>query len=291
MNNHILKISSAGNRFLLVDKRWFGNSPPSAWSNHTFKTNKSFKDFLSLSQKNLSFKKKFLKTLLSKKDLFLTDGLVVIRPTTKKVFSWICDFYNKDGSSAEMCGNATCCISNYSFELGLSLNTFQMGKEIVQPIKNQQGHYGIRLKNIPLVLGDFQHEFQGQKITFSLISPGAPHGVIECSTKGELVFDKKTLKTLAQKLRFQHPKSSQGMNVSFFQVEKQGQLKAITYERGVEDFTMACGTGALSVAFVYLHKRKALKKLKTVFVRMPGGELEVHIGPQIALFSPAKKGW
>ena len=82
------------------------------------------------------------------------------------------------------------------------------------------------------------------------------------------------------------------MNVSFFQIKEANQLKAITYERGVEDFTLSCGTGALATAFVYLYRYNfPIKNPKIISVQMPGGNLEVQKGPPPALFSFPKKGF
>ena len=186
-----------------------------------------------------------------------------------------------------MCGNAACCISTYAKWMSLSPKTFLLGKETVSPVANG----GIALKKSPVPIADYHFPFNGHSLNFTLIRTGVPHGVIECPAKNLVDFeDKETLKKIAQNLRFKNPQDKKGMNVSFFQMEKPNRLKAITYERGVEDFTLACGTGALAVTFVYLHKHK-IKNLKTVFVNMPGGELKVQIKPKAYLFSPVKKGY
>ena len=286
MNNSLLKISGAGNRFLLVDHRWFGASPPAEWEEHSYKTKINFEDFLKLSAMPLAQRKHFIEKLISEKNLSLTDGLVILKQ--KKNLS--CDFYNKDGSTAEVCGNAACCISVYAESIGHPVSLFQMRKEEIKTVKNSKGQWGISLTTAPSVKGAFLFDFQGQAQTYTLISSGVPHGVIECPIEKKFFSKIKTeFKFLAQSLRFQNPQDDKGMNVSFFQVEQPDRLKAITYERGVEDFTLACGTGALAVAFVYLQKHQL--NIKALAVQMPGGELEVQIKPQLALFSPIKKGY
>ena len=280
MSNYILKISGAGNRFLLADKQNFNrDSSALGWEQNSYKTKHSFEDFTALAKTDISNRKVFLKKLISEPDLSLTDGLIVIN--RKSETSFYCDFYNKDGSTAEMCGNASCCVSMYAHWLNFPLKTLLLGKTELFCLKEG----GIIFKKInPSILG-----FKEKELNFSFINTGVPHGVIECSN--ESVFSNKTdLKKIAQKLRFKNINGNQGMNVSFYQVIQSNRLKAFSYERGVEDWTLACGTGALASALVYLHKH-SIKNTNIIFVEMPGGRLKVQVHPDLALFSPVKKGF
>ena len=252
---------------------------------HSYKTKKNFEGFFKLSGLSLLKRKKFIEDLISDKELSLTDGLVILKKKGQEEMS--CDFYNKDGSTAEMCGNAACCVSTYIHWMSLPVKSFQFGEEKV----SCSAKGGISLDKIPSPLADYDFNFNGMSFSFILIKPGVPHAVLECKPKGRLDFkDKTTLKKLAQSLRFKNPKDEKGMNVSFFQIEKENRLKAISYERGVEGFTLACGTGALAVASVYRHNHQ-IKNTKTITVTMPGGELKVQFEPQASLFSPVKKGY
>ncbi len=287
MGHHLLKMSAGGNRFLIADKRWLNNEPPPGeWKAHSFKTKSAFADFLKLSALSASKRERFIKNLLSPPALSLTDGLVVLKENKKSALS--CDFYNKDGSTAEMCGNAACCVSAYAEWISPSLKSFLFGRETV--FRTAQG--GISLKTAPAPAVDCYFAFHGRSsLSFAFIQPGAPHGVMECPIKGLAQFDnREMLKKIAQELRFKNPKSKKGMNISFFQKEERSRLKAISYERGVEGFTLACGTGALAVALVYLRKYQ-IKNLKTVFITMPGGQLKIQLRPKLVLFSPVKKGY
>ena len=111
----------------------------------------------------------------------------------------------------------------------------------------------------------------------------------------------KLLKPLALKLRTKNINNySEGMNVSFYQVLSKNKLKAITFERGVEDWTLACGTGALAVSLVYLSKETQgeaqqiqVKKSQqeNLRIEMPGGSLKVEKGDRLKLFSEVKKSF
>ena len=279
MKNYILKISGAGNRFLLADKNNFGlNSSPYNWEEHSYKTTESFEEFSKLIQFNFQKRRIFIQKLLSQPDLSLTDGLIVLK--REEDSSFYCDFYNKDGSTAEMCGNASCCISMYAHWQSFPLKKFLLGKTQVFCVKE-----GGIILNLPKPsITDFEED-----CNFSFINTGVPHGVIECP-KSLNFSKKKELETVAKKLRFRNIKGHQGMNVSFYTALKKNQLKAVTYEQGVEDWTLACGTGALAVALVYVH-RHSINNAKIIFVNMPGGQLKVQIEPHLALFSPVKKGF
>ena len=233
--------------------------------------------------------KTFIERLISHKELSLTDGLVVLKKSQKFLFE--CDFYNKDGSKAEMCGNAACCLSFYANNLSLPKKPFLFEKKVL----SFQIGGSIALNQKPVPLGDYDFSFCKTKSSFTLIDSGAPHAVLKCPIKDLSEFNNKAvLKKIAQSLRFKNPKDKKGMNVSFFEVEKAGHLKAITYERGVENWTLACGTGALASAFVYLDKlvdKKTAGQIKTIFINMPGGQLKVQTQPDIMLFSPVKKGY
>ena len=223
---------------MLVDPKWFGRLPPKEWKNYTYSTTKNFADFLNLSDISLFQRKIFIKDLICNKELSLTDGLVVLRsklltPTNdpqggrkkdrqstvagakqspKKEPDLICDFYNRDGTTAEMCGNAACCISDYMAGRGFFYFSFLLGRETVAMAKNDKGKWGISLTGNPFPKGDFPFEFKGERYAYTLISSGVPHAVIECPLGGK-VLDLQNpgeLRPLAKKLRFQNPKSNQG---------------------------------------------------------------------------------
>ena len=277
--NYILKISGTGNRFLLIDKRWFSrNTAPDGWLSYSRSSSLNFEDFTHLSTTNTSHRKKIIAHLTSNPQLSSTDGLIILKETDD---SLVCDFYNKDGSEAEMCGNAACCISFYLEWLGLNIKSFQLGKKKVKPVS--KGGIIIEKPINPIINCN-------QPFVFSFIDTGVPHGVIHYL---KLNFENKTdLKKLAMQLRFQNIRSYQkGMNVSFYQtLSDHDQLKAITYERGIEDFTLACGTGALAVSLIHRDKYK-LKSNQLLTVKMPGGTLKVKDGTHLKLFSQVKKGF
>ena len=321
----LLKISGAGNRFLLVDQKWLQDEKnPESWENHSHPTKLKFEDFTALSESDLSQRKKLLSDFLSHHSLNLTDGLVVLREKTirkttntntaseiEKIL--ICDFYNKDGSKADMCGNAACCLAFYFNWLGLNVKKFVLGNQKVRLDLNGAVLLDKPKKEPLLVMDPF---------LFYFIDTGVPHGVIFCdkihypslnssieSLSNPSIENLNSMTKRVQALRFKNiPPYKEGMNVSFYQVLSSYHLKAITFERGVEDFTLACGTGALAVSLIHNHKsnlekesivKKTISNKDSSFkkqnsfikVEMPGGTLEVEIGEQLRLTSQVKKGF
>lgn len=279
----LVKMSAAGNRFLIVDKR----------VSEVFSRDSLFisampfdlKEVFSLSERSLEERTKFLKKLQfgNHKDF---DGLVVIKESDK--YPLVCDFFNCDGSFADMCGNAACCLAFYGKELmriteGSSFK-FLFGKKlIVGEYENNQIWIKINSPKVEFFSKPFI--FQNRSYSYSLIISGVPHGVIK--KEGPLLTD--SLRPVASMLRYKNPKSEFGMNVSFYSIQEKNHLEALTYERGVEDFTLSCGTGAVAVALAFSEHRNNAKEKVTV--QMPGGMLTVKLQPEVKLSSPAQWGW
>ena len=311
----LLKISGAGNRFLLADERWFkGLTAPINWTKDSQPTELKFEDFKTFSTLDLAKREKIIASLLSNPQLSQTDGLVILRSSDKE--GLIFDFYNKDGSQAEMCGNATCCLAFYLNWLDLNVKEFFLGTQKIS--FDSKG--AVLLKKPKNKAQSFTKPFP-----FYFIDTGVPHGVIPCDTlsfekiysyKTELPLNNSPIESLkdlrekAQALRFKNiPPYKEGMNVSFYQALSNDHIKAVTFERGVEDFTLACGTGALAVSLIHKYKnnfkgmlikkdqnqKDSLKEEKTqsplVKVEMPGGVLTVEIGEKLKLSSQVKKGF
>jgi diaminopimelate epimerase len=186
-------------------------------------------------------------------------------------YKW--DFYNADGSFAEMCGNAARCAALFVNEY-LSSSTsgsykFKTGAGIVtaQILGNER----VRI-HMPVVK-DYQESrtlvIDDKPYAFAFINTGVPHLVMLLSNYRNAT----ELKEVAKKARHHEELAPFGANVTFYVKEKKGQLRAVTFERGVEDYTQACGTGAVAAAFVEFKKSGE----RNLDVHMPGGILSVQI--------------
>ena len=186
-------------------------------------------------------------------------------------------FYNADGSLGEMCGNGARCIARYGYENGLAgeVQRIETTAGLVTGWRVSQRMYRVRL-NDPSVIDPARAAGAGGK-SFAcgyveLGCPGLPHAVVELDDWDEWAED--ALRELGRELR-RHPAFPKGANVTFVRKVGDNALKAVTFERGVEGFTLACGTGCGATAAI-MTLRGAVSGRDTV-IRMPGGELSVTL--------------
>jgi diaminopimelate epimerase len=208
---------------------------------------------------------------------FTTDGLIFIEKSIDRSVDFEWDFYNSDGSVAEMCGNAARCVTLYyvlkvNRKTEIKFNTLA-GKvegsilssshilkstervKVKMPQLKTLAPYDSDIKKLQVKVGD-------RRIQGCLVSAGVPHFVIEDEPNEQL----------AKALRKVKDFGENGANITFVQTSPGGFTQAITYERGVEDFTLACGTGAVAAAKYY---RTLYPEAIQQTIEMPGGELSV----------------
>ena len=180
-------------------------------------------------------------------------------------------FYNSDGTRGEMCGNGARCICRFAYDLGIAgaEMTVQTDAGLVPGWRIDENQYKVKLNN-PSVL-DLNRK--GDIAYAELGDPGVPHAVAEY--RGDLWAAKDSLRESMRQLRFD-PAFPKGANVNFYQMLGEDAVRVLTFERGVEDFTLACGTGTGSVASVLW--KKGLLKGDVLTAHNPGGTLKVTVG-------------
>ena len=180
-------------------------------------------------------------------------------------------FYNSDGSRGEMCGNGARCICRYAYELGVAGENMvvQTDAGLVPGWRIEEELYRIHLNN-PSVLDFFRRE---DAVYVELGNPGIPHSVTELPHLFWEMTD--ILRPTAQKLRYA-PEYPKGANVNFYSWTSDTSVRILTYERGVEDYTLACGTGCGSIASVLYTKGQLPGGVLTAVNK--GGTLTVTVG-------------
>ncbi len=179
-------------------------------------------------------------------------------------------FYNADGSRGEMCGNGARCICRFAYDHGIAgaEMTVQTDAGIVEGRRISESEYLVRLNN-PTVT-DLNRK--GDIAYVELGSPGVPHAVQEVRglrwAMGEM------LRQHAKALRYD-PAFPKGANVNFYTMLDETTVRILTYERGVEDYTLACGTGSAAAAVVLCVKGRLPAGVLTVKNR--GGDLKVTV--------------
>lgn len=191
-------------------------------------------------------------------------------------------FYNSDGSLGEMCGNGARCVCRYACERGYADGTVRVETTagLVTGWRQSRDRFRIRL-NTPTVL-ETERVLTLDGETYccgyaELGNPGIPHLTVEIPDLLLRIDDEEALgalRMLGRKLRY-HPALPKGANVNFYQVTGPQHLRQLTYERGVEDFTLACGTGAGSLAAVLTASGRM--DGANVQVQTAGGDLDVEV--------------
>ena len=179
-------------------------------------------------------------------------------------------FYNSDGSRGEMCGNGARCICKYAYDHGIAgeAMTVQTDAGLVPGWRIAENLYRIHLNN-PSIL-DFYR--RNDAVYVELGEPGIPHSVTELP---HLYWEMaEFLRPTAKRLRFagEYPK---GANVNFYAWTTDTSVRILTYERGVEDYTLACGTGCGSTASVLWTEGKLPGGVLTC--QNKGGTLKVTV--------------
>ena len=190
------------------------------------------------------------------------DGMVVVLPHPEYDFEW--EFYNADGSYAEMCGNASRAVAHFAHEKGISKNgkaEFLTGAGVIHATIS--GLYVVSDMVEPRII---RTDIEEDGEIWWLIDSGVPHLVVVRDNID--TFDLKQARKLREKYN---------VNVNICKIEG-NTMHVRTYERGVEDETLACGTGMVA-CFIRNYKEK----------KVPG-QVKVHPKSKDELYVSCEEG-
>jgi diaminopimelate epimerase len=243
-NNAInfVKLVGAGNDFILIDNRVYRISS-------------------ALKLKGLARK------ICDRKFGAGADGLLVLE-SSKSADSRM-RIFNPDGSEAAMCGNGARCFAYYILSCDKTAGMRDLSLETRAGIV-KASVLGSEVKiNLPRPKGlklDIPLKLNGRAIKVNFIDTGVPHTVI--FVEG---LDRIDVKNLGSQIRNHRYFSPSGTNVNFVEQISPDSLKIRTYERGVEDETLACGTGSAAAALIFAAKNPG--SFAQIKVRTAGGEI------------------
>jgi diaminopimelate epimerase len=195
------------------------------------------------------------------------EGIILIQPSAKADFRM--RFFNPDGSEVEMCGNGARCVARLAHEIGAA-----PGRMTIDTVA---GLLGADVNGGRVRLGmtkptgwrlDGALTADGVPLRYGFVNSGVPHAVVETTdlAKMEVV-------RLGRAIRHHADFAPAGTNANFIQVTGPRELRVRTYERGVEDETLACGTGIVASALVAA--RRGLVQAPVAVQAASGDWLEV----------------
>ena len=197
------------------------------------------------------------------------DGFMAVDRSDKADFRL--HFYNSDGSRGEMCGNGARCICRYAYDNGIAGETMVVETDagLVPGWRLDQNQYRVKLNN-PGVL-DLNRKPGVSYVELGM--PGVPHAVMEVPG---LTFENKADYWELGKFLRHDPAFPKGANANLYAWIGENEVRVLTFERGVEDYTLACGTGCGSTAATLWMQGKLPDGKLTA--RNQGGTLTVTVG-------------
>lgn len=194
------------------------------------------------------------------------DGLILIEPShlSGTDFKW--RFYNADGSEAEMCGNGGRCAARFAYVHKIA-GPQMVFETLAGLIRAEVTDHRVKLEMGPprALRTDIKLLTNQGEYVVHFINTGVPHAVHFVSE-----LDKINVTDLGRSIRFHTEFQPAGTNVNFVQVLDRQDIAIRTYERGVEDETLACGTGSVAAALMAFLKHGVVSPVR---VQTRGGEI------------------
>ncbi len=187
------------------------------------------------------------------------DGLMLLNLKDGYDFEMI--YYNSDGRESSMCGNGGRCLVKFAYDMGIRKNRYLFlatdGDHEAEI--DDDGTVSLKMKDVSSI-SDYHGDFQ--------VDTGSPHYIKMVSDVNDQDVVKK-----GREIRYSNYFAEKGINVNFVQHGPDDSIYVRTYERGVEDETLSCGTGVTAAALVCYHNENGFNEV-TVHTR--GGKLTVE---------------
>lgn len=187
------------------------------------------------------------------------DGLMLLNKKEGVDFEMI--YYNADGNQSSMCGNGGRCLVKFAFHRGIHKSTYHFiaidGKH--EATLDEDGSVRLKMQDVTNVDYHTHH---------SMVNTGSPH-FIKFVENVELL----NVPVAGHEIRYSTAFEKEGINVNFVEVLDEDSIYVRTYERGVENETLSCGTGVTAAALMSAHNQNGFN---TVDVKTKGGKLSVE---------------
>lgn len=236
------KMEGAGNDFVVIDNRNYGFT---------------LDDIIT-----------FTPHLCDRKFGIGADGILVLQPPLREDVDYTMIYRNADGSDAGMCGNGARCLAMFAYHFGFgSSQTFNVHNNVYEAEIHGDNsvsiHFPVHVKVEELNVGG---------LSFLKADAGTEH-LVQFIEKDHLENEGELVET-GKRIRFHDSVDPPGTNVNFVHCDGSDQISLQTYERGVENLTLACGTGALASAIATHHKQGKNEAHSVYEIKVKGGILK-----------------
>ena len=229
-------------------------------------------DFIIIDNTDLSFPSEnisLIKQLCDRKFGIGCDGLILINPSDSS--DYLMNYYNSDGNQSTMCGNGGRCLVAFAKKLNIIENkaSFMAIDGLHHATISEDNSVSLQMKDVDSIKSE---------INYTFLNTGSPHHIEMVST-----ISKVEVKTEGAAIRYGTLYGSAGANVNFVEQIYEDTFSIRTYERGVEDETLSCGTGATAVAIAmnFIGKTNS----NSIKINVQGGKLEVSFDKNDSLYS------
>ncbi|WP_299685401.1 diaminopimelate epimerase [uncultured Dokdonia sp.] len=219
-------------------------------------------DFVIVDNRHLFFPKddtKLIATLCDRKFGIGADGLILLENHDEVDFTMV--YYNADGKQSSMCGNGGRCIVAFAKALQIidAETTFMAIDGLHEASVTENGIVHLKMQDVSTIT---------TTSTYSFLDTGSPHHIQFAENLSVL-----NVKEEGARIRYSELYGTAGSNINFVSQEETNVFAVRTYERGVEDETLSCGTGVTAVALAMHHQGKT--NANQIQLAVEGGVLEV----------------
>ena len=217
-------------------------------------------DFIILDnrQQNISLTNKNVKRLCDRRFGIGADGLMLLN--VKEGYDFEMVYYNSDGNQSSMCGNGGRCLVKFAHDRRIHKSTYHFiavdGAH--EATIDDNGWVNLKMKDVSGIRKNFLD---------SILDTGSPHYIKP--TRDVRNYD---VVKVGKEIRYSEGFKKEGINVNFVE-GAEDRIFVRTYERGVEDETLSCGTGVTAAALVFAHNEVGFNRVE---VTTPGGNLAVE---------------
>jgi diaminopimelate epimerase len=187
------------------------------------------------------------------------DGLMLLNE--KAGYDFEMRYFNSDGRESSMCGNGGRCLVKFAYHQGIHKNVYKFyaidGDHEAEI--DTDNTVALKMKDVESI-----SKFHGDYI----LNTGSPHYIKMATDVMNLDVYKK-----GREIRYSKDFEKEGINVNFVEQLDEDKIMVRTYERGVEDETLSCGTGVTAAALICYHNENGFND---VLVKTPGGNLTVE---------------